>query len=262
MNLSTLIGIIAAIAVFIGSILTSSNNSKIFLNMHALVIVIGGTFAAALISYPFEQIWDAQKIIFKKVIGKFGVKNIDLIKEIISIAEGYSGNSQYIIQNIDKIKYPFLKEGLTLLIEETMSPEKLDNLLRKRAEIIFLEYESEAHIFKSMSRFPPAFGLLGAVMGMVSLMQGLGSPDSFKQIGPAMAMALVATLYGIAFANFVLIPLSENLSKLNKQDAINRSIVLDAIKLIRQREHHLIIEENLNSYLKPSARFENRNKAA
>ena len=99
-------------------------------------------------------------------------------------------------------------------------------------------------------------------MGMVSLMQGLGSPDSFRQIGPSMAMALVATLYGIGFANFVFIPLGENLSKLNKEDFLNRSIVIDGVRLIREKEHPMIVEENLKSYLLPGNRPQPKDKAA
>src|SRR5262249_55010306 len=96
--------------------------------------------------------------------------------------------------------------------------------------------------------------LLGAVLGMVALMSGLGSPDSFKTIGPSMAMALVATLYGIGIANFVFVPLGENLAKFTKEDHLMRNIVIDAVKLLRENEHPLAVEEYLKSYLLQSER--------
>jgi chemotaxis protein MotA len=99
-------------------------------------------------------------------------------------------------------------------------------------------------------------------MGMITLLQGLGSPDSFKQIGPSMGMAMVATMYGIAVANLVLIPLGENLSKLNKKEFLNRNIVIDGIKLLRSEEHPLVVEETLNSYLLPGERSETQVTAA
>lgn len=257
MNISSLMGIILAFAVFIGAIFSSTSTAKVFFNLHALLIVLGGTFAASLVSFPLDHLWNTCKIFVKKVLGQSGITTKDLISEFVRLAEGYRNDSQYISQNINHLEYPFLNEALTLLNEGGMSFDEMELILTKRAEVIFLEHEEEAYTFKSMARFPPAFGLLGAVMGMISLMQGLGSPDSFKQIGPSMAMALVATMYGIALANFVLIPVSENLSKLNKNDLLNRNIVIDGIKLLHQKKHPLIVEESLNCYLMPKARLLN-----
>lgn len=258
MNFSALLGIVCAFAVFFGSIFSSTNNVNIFINGHAFLIVIGGTLSASLISFPISQLWRIQKIVFRKVIGRYGATPQVLITEIVKLAEIQRDDPEQLKQVLNRIQYPFLKEALSLYLEGGVAPEKIDNLLRKRAEVIYLKYEDEAHIFRSMSRFPPAFGLLGAVMGMISLLQGLGSPDSFKQIGPAMAMAMVATLYGIAVANLVLIPLGENLSKLNKEEFLNRSLVIDGIKLIREGEHPFIVEETLKSYLLPADRAQIR----
>lgn len=258
MNFSSILGMVFAFAVFFGSLLTASSNIKIFFNGHAFLIVAGGTLAAAMISFPIAHIWRIQKIVFRKVVGKTGAKTQDLISEVIKLSIGLKDDPQFLKNNIEQIEYPFLKEGVGLLIDGGISAEKMDNLLKKRAEVIFIKYESEAHLFKSISRFPPAFGLLGAVIGMITLLQGLGSPDSFKQIGPAMAMAMVATMYGIAIANLVLIPIGENLSKLNKEEFLNRSIVIDGIRLLREREHPLMVEESLNSYLLPSERSQEK----
>ena len=109
-------------------------------------------------------------------------------------------------------------------------------------------------MFNTLAKFPPAFGLLGAVVGMIALMQSLGGADAIKGVGPAMAVALVATMYGIAFANFILIPLGENLAKHNRTDKTVRSMVIDGIKLIRLKKHPLLVEENIKSYLLPSER--------
>lgn len=211
MNISSLLGMILAFVVFMGAIVTSTSAAKVFLNGHAMLIVCGGTLAAAMISFPMSHLFEAVKILFKKVLGNPGVKPQELINEFVRLSEGYKSDPQFLAKNLTASTYPFLREALELIVEGGVPFEEMDHILDKRAEIIFLENEEESHTFKSISRFPPAFGLLGAVMGMISLMQDLGSPDSFKQIGPAMAMAMVATLYGIALANFVFIPVGENL---------------------------------------------------
>lgn len=254
MNISFLSGLFIALVVFIGAIISSTSTAKVFFNIHAFFIVIGGTLASSLISFPLSHLLDTSKVLFKKVMGRTGVTAIDLVREFVRLSEGYRNDPQFIANNAKTLNYPFLQEALELLVEGGVSLEEMESILNTRAEVIFLEHEEEAHTFKSMARFPPAFGLLGAVMGMISLMQGLGSPDSFKQIGPAMAMAMVATLYGIALANFVFIPISENLLKLNKSDLLKRNIVIDGIKLLYLKKHPVIVDETLKCYLKPRDR--------
>lgn len=254
MNISSLLGLILAASVFVGGILTSTNNWKIYLNLHAFVIVIGGTLAATLVSFPAKQIFKLYKVFFSKVLGKGGSPHLKVIEEVVELAKGLQANENYLAENIENIRGPFLKEAVQLQIEGGISDSKIDQVLKKRAEVHFIRYEEEAHIFKTLARFPPAFGLLGAVSGMIALMGGLGSPDSFKLIGPAMAVAMVATMYGIAIANFIFIPMGEYLSKLNKEDHLMRNIVIDSIKLLRNREHPLVVEEHLNSYLLSSER--------
>ena len=177
-----------------------------------------------------------------------------VIEEIINLSRGQFNDDQFLTNNLLKIQSPFLREAVELQIAGGIPDAKIDSILKKRVDFHFLKFEEESHLFKTVARFPPAFGLLGAVSGMIALMSGIASPDAFKTIGPSMAVALVATLYGIALANFILIPLGENVSKWNKEDRLMRSIVLDGLKLLRQKEHPLVVEEHLKSYLLSSDR--------
>ncbi|HPI40700.1 MAG TPA: MotA/TolQ/ExbB proton channel family protein [Pseudobdellovibrionaceae bacterium] len=159
------------------------------------------------------------------------------------------------------LKTPFLKEAVELLTDGGIDPQDLDKILAKRASVIHHLHEEDADIFKTLSKFPPAFGLLGAVIGMISLMSGLGGADAFQKVGPSMAVALVATMYGIAVANFFFLPLGENLARVNRLNTIIRNMVLDGIKLIRAKKHPLVVEESLKSYLLPSERKNNKKAA-
>jgi chemotaxis protein MotA len=89
---------------------------------------------------------------------------------------------------------------------------------------------------------------------MISLLQQLGGKDAQKMLGPAMAIGLVATFYGIVLANLVLIPISENLAMINREDETVRTIIIDGFRLIHRREHPKIVEEHLKSYLLPHER--------
>lgn len=254
MNFSTAFGFLIAGVIFIGGMITATPNWKIFLDAHAAVIVIGGTIAATMVSFPIKHLIKVMKVIGFRILKQTKSAHIFVISEVVELAQGLNKDPEYLQKNVENIKTPFLKEAVQLQIDGGIEAFKMDIILKKRAEVHFIRYEDEAHIFKTVARFPPAFGLLGAVLGMVALLSGLGSPDSFKQIGPAMAMAMVATLYGIATANFIFVPLGENLSKLSKEDHLMRCIVIDSIKLLREKEHPVVVEEYLKSYLLSSER--------
>jgi chemotaxis protein MotA len=116
------------------------------------------------------------------------------------------------------------------------------------------KYKREGFTFKIIGKFPPAFGLVGTTLGMIVLLQGLGSPDAFDRIGPAMSIALVATFYGLIFANVFLIPIGENLTRASEDDLLMRRIVVDGVRLLKEQKHPLLVEEYLKSYLAPSER--------
>lgn len=253
MNFSSLIGLILSLSIVVVSIATATKNYTVFLDAHAFLIVIGGTTAASLLSFSAPKMLNLLKVFLRRVLGK----NEELqtaIKEIVDLAKGYRDNDKYLKDNVAKIKTDFLREGVQLMIDGGMSAEELDSILKKRAKNINQRHEEDAEIFKALSKFPPAFGLLGAVIGMISMMQNLGGADAMAKVGPSLAVALVATLYGIALANFVFLPLGENLAKLNRLDAIIRNMVMDGIKLLRLKKHPLVVEETIKSHLLPSER--------
>lgn len=253
MNISALVGILLATAVALVTAATSTSNWKVFLDYHAFTIVIGGTFAASLISFSGKKLWMLFKIFFKRVLGKNEDTQI-AVKEIVELAKGYRDNDRYLMDNVSKIKTHFLREAVQMICDGGIEAADMDMILKKRAASIYHRHEEDAEIFKSLSKFPPAFGLLGAVIGMIAMMQSLGGADSFSKVGPALAVALVATLYGIAIANFVFLPLGENLAKVNRTDATVRNMIIDGVKLLRQKKHPLLVEEVILSHLLPSER--------
>ncbi len=255
MNGSSIVGLVLAIVVFLIVALTSVKDPIVFLDWHAAVIVLGGTLAATLLSFSFKNIINLSKIFLYKILQGTQQQYAELIREIVDLSKGYRESEGYLGQKKDEIKNHFLREAVELIIEGGLSSHEIDTILAKRAKTHHKRYEEDAHMFTTLAKFPPAFGLLGAVVGMVSLMQNLGGADAIKGVGPAMAVALVATLYGIAIANFIFIPLGENLSKFNRQDKTMRTMVIDGIKMIRAKKHPLLVEENIKSYLLPSERL-------
>jgi chemotaxis protein MotA len=248
-------GLVLAIFVFLVVALSSVKDSIIFLDWHAAVIVLGGTLAAALLSFNITNITKLLKLFVHKVLKGTEDEYSDVIKEIVGLAAGYRTNDSFLEQKVSEIKHPFLKEGIQLILDGVFNEKEVNQLLTKRANTHYVRYAEEAHMFTTLAKFPPAFGLLGAVVGIIALMQGLGGAHAIKTVGSAMATALVATLYGIAVANFIFIPVGENLAKFNKQDRIIRKMVIDGIQMIREKKHPMLVEENLKCYLLPSERI-------
>ncbi|UYL07584.1 MotA/TolQ/ExbB proton channel family protein [Bdellovibrio sp. SKB1291214] len=261
MNLSALLGLLMAFSVMIGAMVTSTDKAKIFLDTHAFVIVIGGTIAASLLSFSAKKLLSLMKVFFKRTLGKNDDINVAIV-EMVDLAKGYRENENYLRDKHAGIKTPFLKEAIGMLNEGAIDSDQMDKILNKRAHNMAHRHEEDAEIFKALAKFPPAFGLLGAVIGIISLMANMGGADAAQKMGPSFAIALVATMYGIAVANFIFLPLGENLAKANRMDQIIRQMVIDGFKLIRDKKHPIVVEESIKSYLLPSERGESANKKA
>lgn len=254
MNLSGIIGIVASLSVFFVAILTTETNSTIFMDKHAILIVLGGTLAATLLCFPPSSLYQMVKVFFGKILASRTDPHEEVIKEIVALAEGLSEDPGHLNANWEKIKNLFLRDAIELMTQGGVSPQDLDLIIQMRADTHYKRYEQDALMFKTISKFPPAFGLMGTTLGMIALLQGMGSPDAIKSIGPSMAIGLVATFYGIALANLIFIPLSENLMKMNKKEDALREIVIEGVRLLRKKSHPLVVEEYLKSFLLPSER--------
>ena len=130
----------------------------------------------------------------------------------------------------------------------------LVDILTKRIQVQKDRELAQINIFKSLSKYPPAFGMTGTVIGMVGLMEQLGGKMGTSNIGSNMAIAMMATLYGLLLANFFLTPVSENLLFRSQKTIGKRQIIIEGVVLIKNGEVPLMVQEKLNSYLAPALR--------
>ena len=260
MNLGSIIGVFAALSVTGFTILTSTKNTAIFGDTHGIVIVIGGTTSVALLSFPLGQIVTAVRILFRKMFFGKAPEYGKIIDTIVGAAAAYRTSPRSALEQIPPNAHPYLRDGMRLLVEYGFGQEDLDDVLTNALEGKKKRDQDEIKVWHTISRFPPAFGLLGATVGMISLLQTLGEPGAQDRIGPAMATALVATFYGLTVANFLLIPITENLAELSRQDLIMRNIIKEGVLLIQAKRHPLYIEEYLKSFLAPKQRQDSEKK--
>ena len=248
MNLAGLFGIISGLAV-IGFITMGSKSSSVFMDVHGIVIVLGGTFTVALLCFPFGRLFGALKIVLKKMLGKIDNDYAGMIETITNTSQIYRSNPKASLDQIPKDSHPFFLEGMQMLVEYGFNAEDLDNILQNSIDGKKKRDHDDVKVWHTISRFPPAFGLLGATVGMISLLQTLGEPGAQDRVGPAMATALVATFYGLVFANLVFIPISEKLQEVGSEDIVMRNLIKEGILLIQEKRHPLLISEYLRSFL-------------
>jgi chemotaxis protein MotA len=252
-NFSLPIGFIIGICVIGWAALSESSNPAIYGSIHAVAIVGGGTLAASLICLRFERLFDLAKVFLKTFTGVGKRETAEVIREIVKLSQIIQ-DGQTLQNELPNIKNEFLREAIALMEEGSFSNAELMEILEKRVQRQNDQYKRDGQTVKMIGKFPPAFGLVGATMGMIALLQGLGGADAFQKLGPSMSVALTATFYGLVLANLFLIPFGENLTQASVDDLIRRRIIIDGISLLRERKHPLLVEENLKSYLPPNER--------
>jgi chemotaxis protein MotA len=245
MNISTISGFIIAASIIWLGVIKGAQKPEIFLDEHAILLVLGGTIAAALISFPVSRLLKFVKMFAFGVILKRQSSNEEIIKEIISIAASCTEQTGHLAVRVGC--HPLLTDGYHLIAEDLLDPDALETVLKRRSAYFKKQYQADAKALTSLAKYPPAFGLLATSTGMIAMMSNLSGGQD--KIGPAMAVALVATFWGIALANFILLPLADYASRLAQDDTHTRDIIIDGLLMIKKRESLLLISEKLKAFL-------------
>ncbi len=257
MNIYSVIGLFALLGVVAAGIVTTITPKEyhMFADLPAIFLVVGGTLGAASITVQINRIGVLFKVFFIRLI--FG-KRIDyakVIKEIMITSES-NRRGEAMAEIIKNAKDHFLIECLQLLDDNVIKGEDLFDLLDDRVRNMHGHYSDEANRFKNLAKFPPAFGLMGTVLGMIALLSNLGGADAMKLIGPSMGTCLVATFMGIFVANVVVLPIGESLGESSKEIYLKNKIIVEGMRLIAVKTNPIIVAEKLNSFLLPSDRVD------
>ncbi len=254
MNIMTIFGFILAIVIMVTGLFLSSDDLRMFVDFPSAFIVCGGSFAAVTISFQLNRMMVLVKIFFYRMIKGQKFIQSTIIKEIMILADAYR-KGESLRSLADKTGDFFLKDGLILLDDGILSEEECFEIMVVRNENIMFNYMDEANKMKTVSKFPPAFGMIGTTIGMIVLLANLGGADAMKKIGPAMGVCLITTLYGAVLANLIFIPISENLTDSTKEVYLKNEICIAGLKLISQKANPIVVAERLNSFVKPGDRL-------
>ncbi len=256
MNFAIILGYLASIVVVAISLAMTLDNLWILFDLHSIILVIGGTIALSFACFPYGQVLKLLKVIMNDILmKKEKMTHADVVIGIVALSQARVQGKDAFRSASEQAKHPFLRESAQVLAwtEADISKDELRDMLELRANTVFATYSQDAGIFKTLAKFPPAFGLMGTTMGMIALLQAIGKGNS-DNIGTSMSLALLATLYGLVFANIVFLPMGEYLTKRSKDDFTLRLMIIEGIMLIHERKPTKFVEEKTKSYLLPSQR--------
>ena len=242
MDLATLLGLVSGFGVIIGAIAVGGS-LMLFLNAPAVIIVVGGTTAATLIKFPLKTFLSAFKVAMRAFRSKADDPN-NLIREALKLSQVARKSGLLALEN-QKIGNPFLKQGIQLAVDGN-PPEFVRKALNQDIDLAIERHETGQHIFRAIGESAPAMGMIGTLIGLVQMLSNMDDP---KQIGPAMAVALLTTLYGAIIANAFALPIAEKLSLRSKEERLNKSLIIETITAIQEGLNPRVMETLLKTYL-------------
>lgn len=247
MDLATLIGMLGAIG-FVVMAMVMGGDISMFINVPSILIVFGGTLFVALSQFSLGQFFGAGKIAAKAFMFKIEAPE-DLIQKIVEMADAARKGGFLALEEAE-IENEFMQKGVDMLVDGH-DVEVVRDTLTKDITMTTERHEFGASIYKGMGDVAPAMGMIGTLIGLVAMLSNMDDP---KAIGPAMAVALLTTLYGAFFANVICLPVAVKLGNRAVEEKLNQSLVLDGIVGIADGQNPRVIEGLLKNYLAASKR--------
>ncbi|MBL4761824.1 MAG: flagellar motor protein PomA [Methylophaga sp.] len=255
MDLATLVGVLIAWALIIGTIATGSG-ALVFINIPSLVIVIGGTAAVVMMRYTLGQFIGSFKVALKAFLHKAETSE-ELIVAVVELA-GIARKEGLLALEGQEINNPVLAAGVRMLVDGH-EPEIVKKALSTEMNEMVNRHKIGQDLFKQMGDAGPAMGMIGTLVGLVQMLSNMSDP---KSIGPAMAVALLTTLYGAMIANMFALPVSDKLKLRSAEEQMNKVIIIQSVLGIQEGQNPKVLDELLRNFLPVSQREAQETEAA
>ncbi len=242
-DIATIAGIIVGVAVVTMAIAMGSS-FDIFINVPSLLIVFGGTFAATLIKFPLSGVFVALPLGLKAAFMNDKTEPREYIRAAIRLSKRARKDGAHTLED-SKVANPFFRKGVQLVADGRDQDYIRKILTQEMARSIERE-ELGSRIFAAIGDAAPAFGMFGTLVGLVQMLASMEDP---AKIGPAMAVALITTLYGVLVANLLAIPIADKLEAKSRQDRELRALIIECVFQIHNRANPTEMMEVLESFL-------------
>ncbi len=250
MDISTIIGLGMGFGLILLSMALGGSGLSIYVDLNSFLMVIGGSFAAMMISNPLSRVLGLSRIMNHV----FKIPNYELEKTIstlVNFSERARREGLLALEDdIEDVSDEFLKDGIQMVVDGT-DPEIIKAILFSDLEQLETRHGIGIKFFADWGSLAPAFGMIGTLAGLIAMLANLDDPDA---IGSGMALALITTMYGSIFANMVLIPFRNKLTDRDQEERLTREIMIEGILSIQAGDNPNILKFKLVSFLDPVKR--------
>ena len=248
MDKATIIGLVLAIVGILAGLLIEGGSVSQIAQPTAAMIVLGGTFGATMVNFPLPVVMTAVRSLGRVFFDK-GTNSVVLIQEMVRY--GNKARKEGIVSldtELEKISDPFLKKALMLAVDGT-EPEELRKMMELELDNQAERDENTPKVFEAAGGFAPTIGIIGAVLGLIQVMQHL---DNISEVGRGIAVAFVATIYGVGSANLLFLPAAGKLKLRLREGQVQKEMMLEGVISILEGMNPRMLEAKLQGFLAES----------
>ena len=251
MDIATGAGLIGGVLTIVTLIIIDGGNFAAYFDKHAVIIIFGGATAATMTRFPFSVIAHGLPMGIKFAFGGRAMHPRELIDELTKYADLMRKSGPMALESL-QIDDPFLAQGVRYLVDG-YDREFIRETMEKDRDIFLQRLDEGSKVYRAYGDCAPAWGMIGTILGMVTMFANMSDPS---KLGPAMATALLATLYGALIANAVCLPLADKLHIKMEEEDVSRSLIIDGVLLLRDAKSPSLVREMLVAYLPEHHRTE------
>ncbi|MFQ5765159.1 MAG: motility protein A [Rhodospirillales bacterium] len=257
MSIATIVGFLGAMLLFLGAIVTATDNYWIFLSGASFIMVVGGTLASTFISYEPRYVFLSLKLIMRIVVSPRIGRNVlkNEVGRVIRWAYTVQRNGIPALEQEAKKSTAgdrFLKFGVDMVVSG-YSGEEVREIMVNTVETTFGRNTVQVDILKNMGAAAPAFGMIGTLVGLIIMLDNMGGDPS--QLGAGLAVALLTTLYGVLFARIVFLPAATKILQREQIIRFRNFLVAEGLALLAEKKSPRYIQDKMNSFLDPALHF-------
>ena len=247
MDIASLVGFLLGVGIIVGAIATGGD-VMLFVNVPSLLIVFGGTFGVTLMRIPLTDFLRSFGVLAKAFLNKKEDPSV-LIEDAVRLADVARKNGLLALEG-EEISNPFLQKGISLCVDGH-DPVFVKKMLNQEINQLVSRHEVGQDMWKGVGDLAPAMGMIGTLVGLVQMLANMSDPAS---IGPAMAVALLTTLYGAMIANCFALPMVDKLASVMNYEKGNKELILETITGIQEGMNPKVLEGLLTSYISEKKR--------
>jgi chemotaxis protein MotA len=250
MDIATIIGIVLGSGLVLAAILMKSGLGA-FVDPASMAVVLGGSSAAVLISFPLGQVTKIFTV-FRNALFAKPLDPVNSVTTMVKLAEVARRDGILSLESrLSEGDYdPFLAQGLRMAIDG-QDPAVIEAALEREVETIVERHATGKGLFENIGKYAPAFGMIGTLIGLVIMLQNM---DDASSLGPAMAVALLTTFYGSLVANLFALPIADKLALRSDQEIAAKLLVIRGVMSIQAGDNPRIVQQKMLAFLDPKQR--------